>query len=151
MSILHYLAILVFPNWSVCWIVHFKVAWTYVFMTYNDFMGGHSVQTCFTISHITSPPIVLACIDHYPKPWNWMKKSQNILVWLRKLVVAQHKYAVSGGCYEVQERSASGQREYWLTAARCFWLGGLLLVVPHVYTVPCFSFEECGFRKKVDN
>jgi hypothetical protein len=48
-----------------------------------------------------------------------MKQSQNTLVWLRKLVVAQQNCTVSGAWYEVagKERSASAQRVLILTAA----------------------------------
>jgi hypothetical protein len=76
-----------------------------------------------------------------------MKKNQNILVWLRKLVVAQHKCRVLVAGNKVQDRSASAERVLIDCCSLCFWFGGLLLVVPHLFAVVPVSVLKSGFKR----
>ncbi len=81
-----------------------------------------------------------------PAQLNWMKKSQNMPAWLRKMVLAQHNCTVCGGWRNAQGRCAPAQKSVIsmisLLLSVSHWPiimigpGGLLLVVHHLFAIP---------------
>jgi hypothetical protein len=63
--------------------------------TYSQFSHAQN-RICF-LAFSLSLEHLEGCSECDPAQYNWMKKSQNVPVWFRKMVLVQLNWRVSGG------------------------------------------------------
>jgi hypothetical protein len=157
------LEILVFPNWSLCWIVHFKVlGLMYLWHIMTSWVGilFCKISPCRADLFHNSPhrqsPIVLACIDHYSGTPPW--QHEILIPQSLKLDEEKSKHTglaqeigcgsatctVSGGWYDVQ-------RVLSIDCCSLCLIGWFAISSPPPICSPCFSLKEWPDKKIVDN